>query len=143
LINVDKGLLLVVYRPFIAEYPCCFLMVYRPVNLVYELNHGVMKTIMITALILISAICSQAQNKVPASHGFWVVESNINKPKVQTVRFYSDDSKLLYEETVNTKLNLKREKVQLALNQISNKLYENKQYMESKKLIALAFNLKR
>lgn len=102
-----------------------------------------MKTIMITALILISAICSQAQNKVPASHGFWVVESNINKPKVQTVRFYSDDSKLLYEETVNTKLNLKREKVQLALNQISNKLYENKQYMESKKLIALAFNLKR
>ena len=102
-----------------------------------------MKTMMITALILISAICSQAQNKVPASHGFWVVESNINKPKVQTVRFYSDDSKLLYEETVNTKLNLKREKVQLALNQISNKLYENKQYMESKKLIALAFNLKR
>jgi hypothetical protein len=102
-----------------------------------------MKTIMITALILISAICGQAQNKIPASHGFWVVESNINKPKVQTVRFYSDDSKLLYEETVNTKLNLKREKVQLALNQISNKLYENKQYMESKKLIALAFNLKR
>lgn len=102
-----------------------------------------MKTIMITALILISGICSQAQNKVPASHGFWVVERNINKPKVQTVRFYSDDSKLLYEETVNTKLNLKREKVQLALNQISNKLYENKQYMESKKLIAIAFNLKR
>ena len=102
-----------------------------------------MKTIMITALILMNAICSQAQNKVPASHGFWVVEHNINKPKVQTVRFYSDDSKLLYEETVNTKLNLKREKVQLALNQISNTLYENKQYMESKKLIALAFNLKR
>jgi len=43
-----------------------------------------MKTIMITALILIRAICSQAQNKVPASHGFWVVERNINKPKVQT-----------------------------------------------------------
>ena len=62
---------------------------------------------------------------------------------MQTIKFYSDDSKLLYEETVNITLNLKRKKVQLALNQISNKLYENKEYIEGKKLIALAFNLKR
>ena len=101
-----------------------------------------MKTMMLTALILISAVCSQAQTKVP-THGFWVVESNINQPRVQTIRFYSDDKKLVYEETINAKLNLKREKVQLALNQLCNKLQENKEYLDNKKLIALAFNLKR
>ncbi|WPU95382.1 hypothetical protein SNE25_07580 [Mucilaginibacter sabulilitoris] len=102
-----------------------------------------MKKIIITALILVSALCGWAQNKVEANHGYWVVESNVNKPKIQTIRFYSDDAKLLYEETVNTGLNLKRKKVQLALNQISNKLYENKEYIEGKKLIALTFNIKR
>jgi hypothetical protein len=102
-----------------------------------------MKTIIITALILISAVCCQAQNKVAANNGFWVVESNISQPKVQTIRFYSDDAKLLYTETINTKLNLKREKVKLALNQLCNKLQENKEYLDNKKLIALAFNLKR
>ena len=102
-----------------------------------------MKTIMITALILISAVCCQAQNKVTAGNGFWVVESNINEPKVQTIRFYSEDAKLLYTETINTKLNLKREKVKLALNELCNKLQENNDYLDNKKLIALAFNLKR
>lgn len=101
-----------------------------------------MKTIMITVLILVSAVCSQAQNKVQATRGFWVVESNINQPKVQTIRFYNDEAKLLYEETINTKLNLKREKIQLALNQLSDKLCENKEYFSSKKLIAQVFNLK-
>lgn len=102
-----------------------------------------MKILMITALILISAVCSQAQNKEQINSGFWVVESNINKPEVQTIRFYSDGSKLLYEETINAKLNLKRKKVQLALNQLCSKLNANKEYIENKKLIALAFNLKR
>ena len=102
-----------------------------------------MKTIMLTALILISAVCSQAQIKTPATHGFWVVESNANQPKVQTIRFYTDDAKLIYEETINAKLNLKREKTKLALNQLSNKLNESRDNPENKKLIALAFNLKR
>jgi hypothetical protein len=102
-----------------------------------------MKTIMLTALILISAVCSQAQIKTPATHGFWVVESNANQPKVQIIRFYTDDAKLIYEETINAKLNLKREKTKLALNELSNKLNEGKDSPENKKLIALAFNLKR
>jgi hypothetical protein len=97
---------------------------------------------MLTALILISAVCSQAQTKAP-THGFWVVESNVNQPKIQTIRFYTDDAKLIYEETVNAKLNLKREKTKLALNQLSNKLNENGDNPENKKLIAVAFNLKR
>lgn len=101
-----------------------------------------MKTMMLTALILISAVCSQAQKKV-AAHGFWVVESNVNQPKVQTIRFYTDDAKLIYEETINAKLNLKREKIQLALNELSNKLTEGKDNLENKKLIAVAFNLRR
>jgi len=102
-----------------------------------------MKTIMLTTLILISALCSQAQTKAPEQRGFWVVESNVNKPKVQTIRFYTDDAKLIYEEIINAKLNLKREKTKLALNQLSNKLNENRDNHENKKLIALAFNLKR
>ncbi|SDP97665.1 hypothetical protein SAMN05428975_4463 [Mucilaginibacter sp. OK268] len=102
-----------------------------------------MKTIMLTALILISAVCSQAQIKTPATHGFWVVESNANQPKIQIIRFYTDDAKLIYEETINAKLNLKREKTKLALNELSNKLNENRDNPENKKLIAMAFNLKR
>jgi hypothetical protein len=101
-----------------------------------------MKTIMITVLILISAVCSQAQNKVQTTRGFWVVESNVNQPKVQIIRFYGDDSKLVYEETINTRLNLKREKVRLALNQLTNKLCENKEYFSNKRLIVQVFNLK-
>ncbi|MDN3549910.1 hypothetical protein [Mucilaginibacter aquaedulcis] len=102
-----------------------------------------MKTIIITALILISAVCCQAQDKLPAANGFWVVESNMNQPKTQTIRFYNDDAKLLYTETINTKLNLRREKIKLALNQLCSKLQENKDYLDNKNLIALAFNLKR
>jgi hypothetical protein len=101
-----------------------------------------MKTIITTALILLCTVCSQAQINAPVSHGFWVVESNKNQPRVQIIRFYSDDSKLLYEETINTKLNLKHEKVRLALNQLTNKLCENRDDSNNKKLIALAFNLK-
>lgn len=101
-----------------------------------------MKTIITTVLILMCAVCSQAQQKMPATSGFWVVESNENQPRVQIVRFYSDESKLLYEETINTKLNLKREKVRLALNQLTHKLCENRDDSNNKKLIALAFNLK-
>ncbi|MBB6127979.1 hypothetical protein [Mucilaginibacter lappiensis] len=101
-----------------------------------------MKTIMLTALILISAVCSQAQTKTPG-YGFWVVESNPSQPKVQTIRFYTDDSKLIYEETINARLNLKREKTKLALNQLSSKLNEGKDNPENKRLIALAFNLNR
>ena len=101
-----------------------------------------MKIIILTALILISAVCSQAQTKTP-ERGFWVVESNVNQPKLQTIRFYTDDAKLIYEETINAKLNLKREKIRLALNQLSNKLNEGKDSPENKKLIALAFNLSR
>ncbi|NHA05011.1 hypothetical protein G7092_14465 [Mucilaginibacter sp. HC2] len=101
-----------------------------------------MKTIMLTALILISAVCSQAQTKTP-EHGFWVVESNPHQSKVQIIRFYTDESKLIYEETINARLNLKREKTKLALNQLSDKLNEGKGNSENKKLIALAFNLNR
>jgi hypothetical protein len=131
------------YRSFIVEYLSRFLMVGHQTNLALELKTRIMKTIIITALILISAVCCQAQDKLPAANGFWVVESNMNQPKTQTIRFYNDDAKLLYTETINTKLNLRREKVKLALNQLCSKLQENKGYLDNRNIIALAFNLKR
>jgi hypothetical protein len=102
-----------------------------------------MKTIIAIVLILICSVSSQAQDKAQANSGFWVVESNKNQPSVQIIRFYSDDSKLIYEETINTKLNLKREKIRVALNQLANKFCENKDDSNNRKLIELAFNLKR
>lgn len=87
--------------------------------------------------------CMQPGSNKNTRIRFLGIESNPSQPKVQTIRFYTDDSKLIYEETINARLNLKREKRKLALNQLSSKLNEGKDNPENKRLIALAFNLNR
>jgi uncharacterized membrane protein YhiD involved in acid resistance len=101
-----------------------------------------MKKLITTVMILVATIaCTQAQDKINNNQSFWVIESNVNLPKVQTVKFY-DGKKLIYEETVYTKLNIKKKKVQLALNQIMDKLNERTAYIENKNLVTLSLNLK-
>ncbi|AYL97318.1 hypothetical protein [Mucilaginibacter celer] len=102
-----------------------------------------MKKIITTIAIFAALITgSQAQDKVNVNQGFWVIENNINLPKVQTVKFYSADKRLMYEETVYTKLNLKKKKTLVALNQILDKLNERTAYIESRNLVTLSLNLK-
>jgi uncharacterized protein YxeA len=102
-----------------------------------------MKKIITTIVILVALITgSQAQNKLNSNQGFWVIESNVNLPKVQTVKFYDANNRLMYEETVYTKLNTKKKKTLVALNQILDKLNERTAYIESRNLVTLSLNLK-
>lgn len=102
-----------------------------------------MKKLIITICILaFAAAAVQAQNKVTHTPGFWVIEHNANLPRVQTVRFYNDNNKLMYEETVYSKLNIKKKKTRLALDQILDRLNERTAYIENKNLVMLSLNLR-
>jgi len=102
-----------------------------------------MKKLIITIYILVFAAAAvQAQNKATNIHGFWVVEHNLNLPRVQTVKFYNDNNKLIYEETVYSKLNIKKKKTRLALDQILDRLNERTVYIENKNLVMLSLNLR-
>ncbi|QEM12145.1 hypothetical protein [Mucilaginibacter rubeus] len=102
-----------------------------------------MKKLIITICILaFAAAAVQAQNKITNTHGFWVVEHNVDLPRVQTVRFYNDNNKLMYEETVYNKLNIKRKRTRLALDQILDRLNERTAYIENKNLVMLSLNLR-
>lgn len=102
-----------------------------------------MKNLIITICILaFAAAAGQAKNKIANVHGFWVIEHNVNLPRVQTIKFYNDNNKLIYEETVYSKLNIKKQKTRLALDQILDRLNERTAYVESKNLVTLSLNLR-
>ena len=102
-----------------------------------------MKKLIITVCILaFAAAAVQAQNKIANVLGFWVVEHNINLPRVQTIKFYNDNNKLIYEETVYSKLNIKKKKTRLALDQVLDRLNERTAYVESKNLVMLSLDLR-
>jgi predicted phosphohydrolase len=105
-----------------------------------------MKNFIITALIVAATTMgSYAQKTKTINHGFWVAESNKNNPKEQTIRFYNDEEKLVYEEIISSKLDVHKKKNQEALTELCNKLYEQKEYalrLEKNQLITAALNLK-
>ncbi|MFC0516542.1 hypothetical protein ACFFGT_20210 [Mucilaginibacter angelicae] len=102
-----------------------------------------MKKLIITICILAFAVTAGlAQNKITNVRGFWVIEHNVNLPRVQTIKFYNDNNKLIYEETVYSKLNIKKQKTRLALDQILDRLNERTAYVESKNLVTLSLNLR-
>ncbi|QEM20486.1 hypothetical protein DIU38_032310 [Mucilaginibacter sp. P4] len=61
---------------------------------------------------------------------------------MQTIKFYNDNNKLIYEETVYSKLNIKKKKTRLALDQVLDRLNERTAYVESKNLVMLSLNLR-
>jgi hypothetical protein len=73
----------------------------------------------LTVLILISAsFVTRAQTQKESfapREGFWVVET-APKSHQCTVRFYSDEKKLIYEETLNRSLNITRRQTKRHLN---------------------------
>ena len=85
-----------------------------------------MKQIIKTSLLAIAfsfaTMISFAQEKHGSSpgwvsdKGFWVVESNIEKPNDHIIRFYTNDNVLVYKETlIGVKLNIERRKVKMKL----------------------------
>ncbi|GAB3993700.1 hypothetical protein GCM10028807_29620 [Spirosoma daeguense] len=54
-------------------------------------------------------------NKLAPREGFWVVETS-PKSKQSTVRFYDDRQKLIYEETMDYRLNIARTRIKQQLN---------------------------
>ncbi|GAB3943624.1 hypothetical protein GCM10028805_10120 [Spirosoma harenae] len=51
---------------------------------------------------------------VVSTNGFWVIET-APENATSTVRFYTNDQRLIYQETVNQKLNIHRRKIKQRL----------------------------
>ncbi len=77
-----------------------------------------MKNFIIIFLFSCTAYTGYAQgSQSGAPSGSWVVESNINSPRKQVVKFYNSNNKLIYEEVVsNKKIRIEKEKVRRVLN---------------------------
>lgn len=102
-----------------------------------------MKKIVLTLTLIAAAfLTSHAQNVVTVKQATWVVESQTENPKLQTVNFYDNNLKLIYSETVNAKLNISRKKVQKALNQLLNNLINQQGYRDNKNLLTASLKLK-
>ncbi len=87
-----------------------------------------MKTLtLLFALIIASAAESSAQQQpkslLPAC---WVIESTVKNPRVQTVKFYDSRQRLLYQETVNQKLNIRKAIVRARLDDVLARLLANR-----------------
>jgi hypothetical protein len=82
----------------------------------------VMVVITLTASSTLSAQDNDQLNKRSVSQlidgkGFWVIESNIKKPKAATVHFYTMDNDLMYSEKIEgIKLDVKKQKTVKTLN---------------------------
>lgn len=69
-------------------------------------------------MILVASFGTQAQSKNSppvVRDGFWVIETT-PKSHQCTVRFYTNEQKLIYQETMNRSLNIDRKQTRLQLN---------------------------
>ncbi|QHW01090.1 hypothetical protein [Spirosoma endbachense] len=72
----------------------------------------------VAIMLVASSFAAKAQMKSEppvAKEGFWVVETPA-KSRQCTVKFYTNDQRLIYEETVNRSLNIKRLQTKRLLN---------------------------
>ncbi|GAB4028881.1 hypothetical protein [Spirosoma gilvum] len=73
----------------------------------------------IAALFLLAtSFATQAQSlkeSLAPQDGFWVIET-APKSSTSTVRFYTNDQRLIYQETINRKLNIRRLQTKKQLN---------------------------
>lgn len=77
-----------------------------------------LRRVFLATLLITASLTAQAQTKkesVVPREGFWVVET-APKSRQSIVRFYNDDQKLIYEETVNQNLNISRQQTKRQLN---------------------------
>ncbi|UFH54929.1 hypothetical protein [Spirosoma sp. KNUC1025] len=82
-------------------------------NTISHLRLAIMAVLLTTA-----SFTAQAQSKkesLAPREGFWVIET-MPKSRQCTVRFYTDDQKLIYEETVSRTLKITRPQTKRQLN---------------------------
>ncbi|WP_338873382.1 hypothetical protein WBJ53_30390 [Spirosoma sp. SC4-14] len=72
-------------------------------------------TVLVATASLATAQSQQVRESMVPREGFWVVESQ-PKSRECTVRFYTNDQELIYEETLNQKLNIARQQTKRRLN---------------------------
>jgi len=102
-----------------------------------------MKKIFLTlSLITIAFLTVNAQTTESVKQATWVIEQEADQPKVQTVKFYDDNLQLIYQETVNARLNISKKKVQKALNAILDSLISQQDFRQNKNVLAASFKLK-
>lgn len=77
------------------------------------------KQLLTLAFIALSAIFSNSQAQVQRQqHRTWVMEFNRKQPNVKIIKFYDDEQKLIYSETLYGQLDISRRKVQKKLNTV-------------------------
>ncbi len=100
------------------------------------------KTLLTLTLITVGFITSYAQSNAFNHQATWVIETENELAKKQTVKFYDDNAQLIYAETINAKLNISKKKVQKALNRILDSLLTQQSYRNNKNVLAASFRLK-
>ncbi|MBE9582850.1 hypothetical protein IM792_00175 [Mucilaginibacter sp. JRF] len=95
------------------------------------------KMILVMALTVMAFTQSVAKATTDSLQGYWVIESNVKTPKLNTVKFYNDANHLVYQETVNSKIKLSDKRVQKALNKILVVMVNQKQYTADQELISI------
>jgi hypothetical protein len=101
-------------------------------------------TLAIIGIVGLSAATAQPNNTQPNNNytGTWVVESNLHKPGIQTVRFYDNNNRLIYSETINGHLNVSKKKVQQKLNNILELLATQNKPAKDSDMLVLAFRVR-
>lgn len=100
------------------------------------------KTILTFAIICMAAAGSIAQTQ-PHSTATWVVESNLNNPGIQTVRFYDNDKHLIYSETIKARIIVSNKKVQQKLNSMLYLLMTTGKPVNDSNMLAASFKVKK
>ena len=80
-------------------------------------------TFSMTAFTVIAQAKTTSGNapKWVAANGYWVIETNINSPKLNTIYFYNNSDNLVYKEKVDgIVINLKKRRVKMDLKKVLN-----------------------
>ncbi len=79
----------------------------------------------------------KTQTGPAASKGFWVIESNIKEKKMQLVKFYDSDHRLIYQEKIEGKrIRYEKPRTQKKLNEALRIVLETKDTLHTKSLLA-------
>ena len=99
--------------------------------------------LIVLRLLAITTVAN-AQDSIGKKADFanWVIESNVNTPKISVIKFYNAKQELIYQEQINGKtINVNRSKVQKRLNEVLVKLTKAKADNTSYNLVAASLKV--
>lgn len=102
-----------------------------------------MKTIFIT--LMFSCVCAIGKSQVvtsKVSDANWVIESNLQSPKEQIVKFYNSKQELIYEEYISGKrLRIEKRSVKKTLNKVLEEVLNDQERLDYA-IVAQYFKIK-